>query len=128
MKTQRIISTCLAIAATTLLIPSPVSAADDDSVVTAQHSDIRRATVSYRDLNLVSSAGVRALRSRVRSVAIRLCTDVSAEYVYSPVDDARCANRAMTGAEPQIARAVARANNADLASTAGGTITLAMRR
>jgi UrcA family protein len=82
----------------------------DDDLITQR--------VSHRDLNLASAFGQKALRFRVRSATRKVC---------APLDDTgqrtqrqECRSVAWQGAKPQIARAIARAEQ--LAAT--GTTSL----
>lgn len=58
--------------------------------------------VSYADLNLASEAGMRALNSRVRSAASRLCRNPGVLGVAETAAASKCMTLAIRGADRQI--------------------------
>jgi UrcA family protein len=65
--------------------------------------------VSYRDLNLAVKADQKTLGRRVGGAVRRVCTDANAFGTYADPVFRDCANDSWDNARPQIARAIARA-------------------
>ena len=82
-------------------------------VVTGPSAETLTRYVSYRDLNLASKAGEKALRRRVNTTASEICYELNADFsVYAII---ACRSEALHDARPQIRQAVLRAQQ--LAST-----------
>lgn len=68
--------------------------------------------VSYGDLNLGSSAGVAALKQRVRSAASAVCGKSDARDTASTTRARACVSNAIDGANASVDRAIATARGA----------------
>ena len=85
------------------------SAASAQVVVYAQPSEVRVEHVSYADLDLAKHSEAKTLEQRVAGAVKRVCLF---ENSYSGLQDPgyySCSGDAWDGAEPQIAKATARA-------------------
>jgi len=80
-------------------------------------------TVSYADLNLTNANGVAALERRVRGAANQLCQPTAPGITAERALRQRCFVTAIEGARPQIAAAIARRAEAQLAGAATIAIT-----
>ena len=109
----------LALSITSLVFATP-SLAQGQIAVRAVSSE-----VSYADLNLANADGVAALERRVRGAANQLCQPDIAGVTADRVQRQRCYVAAIEGARPQIAAAIARRSQSQLA--AARTITIAAR-
>jgi UrcA family protein len=128
MNTTKIISACLAFAMVSVLIPAVAFGQDEESVVTGKRPDLPTKHVGFRDLNLSSESGVKALRSRVRRAANDVCGDREAVLLYSVIAQRRCFNGAVAGAEPQIANAIQLYGSNTVAASRFNAIVIAARR
>ena len=89
------------------------SAAVPPLVVTATQTDMPTSRVGYADLNLASRAGEKALHRRVGKAVKSVCDEAvgpSASYDI----DLSCRSFAWSGARPQMALAVKRAQEISL--------------
>jgi UrcA family protein len=107
----------LAMSITSLIFATP-SLAQDQIAVRAVSSE-----VSYADLNLANAEGVAALERRVRGTANQLCQPTIAGVTAERVQRQRCYVIAIEGARPQIAAAIARRAQGQLAAARTITIT-----
>lgn len=109
MDYSKCIATCGAIlvasaAIATVVIPAE---AKPPIVVTGPSSDTITRHVSFRDLNLATKAGEKALRRRVSYTASDICYELNSDLsVHAKME---CRKDAIFDARPQIARAVLRA-------------------
>lgn len=110
-------SAVLAMSITSLLFATPSLAQSQMEVRAVSR------TVSYADLNLANADGVAALERRVRGAANQLCQPKAAGITAERVLRHRCYVTAIEGARPQIAAAVARRAQAQLAAARNITIT-----
>jgi len=80
-------------------------------------SDVSRQVVTYRDLNLTSVAGQKALDARVRRAARIVCGDDDKDLGIA-MYNRKCRQKAIAAAQPQImvAMAKARVRTADAGS------------
>jgi UrcA family protein len=103
---------------------SPALAKPSDVVVTAQRDEVPTATVAYRDLNLASASGRKALQARVNRAVRTLCpTDgIMALSLEAAAKD--CRSLAWRSANPQIETAIQRAR---FASNSDGSIVVTLR-
>ena len=110
-----------AAALTALLIPA--AHAMDETIVEA---NVVRTTanISYADLNLAKAADVAELQARVRRAATNICIDRGTRDLARTMNGLECRSTAIENAKPQIALAVANANNQQLAENR--TISVAM--
>jgi UrcA family protein len=101
-------------------LPAGMAAAQDvDTVVDGQRSgDNAKAYVKFRDLNLGSTEGVAALKSRVRRAANSVCMPNGVTDLATTSRALACRGTAIAAAQPQIARAVERFRNQDYAALA----------
>jgi UrcA family protein len=99
-----------------LLLPAAALAQTDDTVVQGQRGDLPVAYVQYRDINLGNAEGVGKLRARGRRVADAICVEHGVTSLSRRVSGLHCKQTAITSAEPQIARVVARFRDGDLAA------------
>jgi UrcA family protein len=95
------------------------ASAKDVTVVSSSPEDSLSERVSYADLDLASTAGVKVLASRVRLAVRHVCAPVAERTTYVQFND--CRSFAWGGARPQMDRAIERATQ--LAST--GTTSIA---
>jgi UrcA family protein len=103
---------------------SPALAKPSDVVVTAQRDEAPTAIVAYRDLNLASASGRKALDSRVSRTIKSLCP-ISGIMPLSQEAAARaCRSVAWLSANPQIETAIQRAR---FASSSDGSIVVTSR-
>ncbi len=93
-------------------VAAPAEAGKRPVVVTGPSKDTITRYVSYRDLNLASKAGEKTLKQRVGTTVNEICYELNEEF---SVVQAECRRDAWSGARPQIARAVLRAQQ--IAST-----------
>ena len=103
----------LAACAATLVVFGATSPAlaSEQIVVTATEEEVPVRLVSYLDLDLVKAADERTLVRRVRHAAKDVCTEsVDGGFYYQRTFIA-CRSNALTGAKPQIERAVTRARD-----------------
>lgn len=102
----------VALTGTGLLATSPADAksrSDKPVLVFGQRieADVPIEKVGYRDLNLATRAGEKALNTRVGGAVQLVCArSVPSGYLY---EEMSCHSFAWGGARPQIARAVMRA-------------------
>jgi len=91
----------------------PAVAAEPPLVVTAPDTDLPTRRVGYADLNLASKAGEKTLHRRVGKAVKSVCDEAvgpSASYDI----DLSCRSFAWSGARPQMALAVKRAQEISL--------------
>jgi len=91
---------------------APAAAQNKDVVVTGADSDAVVRLVDFRDLNLASAPGERALVKRVRYAVSDVCMEaVGDNKGYLLQASTNCRTASWAGAEPQVARAVQRARD-----------------
>jgi UrcA family protein len=71
------------------------------------HEDQLSERVSYADLNLASAEGVKTLTWRVSGAVRRVCAPL--EHSLKPIQHSQCTSFALKGAQPQMERAIVRA-------------------
>lgn len=108
MRTTSLITALLAVAAA-----SPVCA-EKPIVVEA---DAPTAHVSYADLNLGSTAGMKVLQARIRHAAQALCVESSRTDVTRALQEKKCFNSALASAEIQVEAASRSPRNMATAAT-----------
>jgi UrcA family protein len=116
MAYSKAIAICGAIVvASAAIATTPLAAAPNRPIVVTGPRNEETITryVSYRDLNLASQAGEKALKLRVRKTVHDVCDELNPDY--SAHDRWPCQLEAWHGARPQISQAVMRARQ--LAST-----------
>lgn len=84
----------------------------------APQDQIRR-TVSYRDLNLVTTVGAQTLHRRVDRAVQSLCVEAVGAVANEELE-MKCAKSSWAGANPQVEQAIERAKQ--LAATGKSTI------
>lgn len=98
------------VAAVLIFAGPPAQAQDGQIIVQAPSANVRGERVSYYDLNLATRAGERSLKRRVGGAVERVCLyDEGVWYGLAVPDYNQCANRAWSGARPQMIGAVYRA-------------------
>lgn len=98
------------VAASIVFAGSAALAQDGQIIVQAPAADVRIERVSYYDLNLATRAGEQTLERRVGGAVERVCLyDEGRWYGLAVPDYTYCAERAWSGARPQIVGAVYRA-------------------
>jgi UrcA family protein len=127
MKNTALLTAFCALVSVNTLIPTPVFAQDEESVVTAPRSDLRTRHVSYDDLNLATEKGIDRLRLRVRHAAQDVC-DADGSALTQFYHARKCIRGAIAGAEPQIARVMERYSGQNVAAMASSTIVIAANR
>ncbi|SNS18119.1 UrcA family protein [Sphingomonas laterariae] len=105
---------CISIAAVGAASMAPALAEPPVTTIMAAPDGTRNVRISYRDLDLASADGQKALAARVRKAGRVAC---DADDAVSSFDPARraCVHDAYAGARPQMAAAIARARTSDLA-------------
>lgn len=95
-----------AVGALALIAPA---AARRPLVVTGHRvtSDLPTRTISYTDLNLARAEGARTLESRVRGAVFDVCADAGIQPFETGYGE--CQRTAWSGARPQMALAIQRA-------------------
>lgn len=103
--------------AAALVTPTFAYADDKETVVRGVRSDgAPVAYVKYRDLNLGTPEGVKALNDRVRRVANSMCMPNGVHDLRTKWMGWECRDIAIASAKPQIARVVENYSKADYAS------------
>ena len=93
-------------------------------------AEFRTERVGYRDLNLASPAGEKMLTKRVAGAVRRVCSGDEEYISLIDSDYFTCASGAWVGARPQMAKAIARAQEIALhgrSSIAATAITISAR-
>ncbi|WP_324805607.1 UrcA family protein [Sphingomonas sp. LY29] len=114
---------CSGAIAASLILSSAAAVAQRPVVVQAKPSEVPTAKVSYTDLNLASTEGAATLEKRVGKAIRKVC---AANNTYSASPERHfttCAANARAQARPQIASAVARAQQ--MAATGSATLAAA---
>jgi UrcA family protein len=88
---------------------SPAAAEPRPIVVTGAESDIPVRFVSFRDLNLARAGDEQILVKRVGYAATDVCTESVSNLASPGYEYLTCRSHALSGARPQIDRAVLRA-------------------
>ncbi len=108
-KTSTIARPLLALA----LVAAPL-AAQEPTVVTGAHQPTYQERVSFADLDLSQGSAQRALKTRVRRAADRVCIEAEGplpSYGYGFGSDLTCADLTYNHARPQIVAAIDRAKS-----------------
>jgi UrcA family protein len=111
-------------------VAAPAAVQDKPVVVYAEPENVRTERVSYRDLDLAVASDQKALHRRVGSAVRRVCE--MDDHDLGAVDPMyrACALESWADARPQIARAIARAEQLALngqPSITAGAIAIASR-
>ena len=111
--------------AASLSIATPAAARQDRPVVVYAEPQEDRLTerVPYGDLNLASTQGTRKLNRRVASAVQRVCHYDGDQIGVQNLGYRLCSDEAWDGARPQIAQAIARAQ--EIAMTGKSSIAAA---
>jgi UrcA family protein len=91
---------------------APAAAQNRTVVVTGTDSDAVVRLVNFRDLNLATAPGERALLKRVHHTVSEVCLEAIGDnkgYLLAP--SVTCRTQSWAGAAPQVARAVQRARD-----------------
>lgn len=113
LKLALTLASCAALATTAAAANEPITVTGSDSV-----------RVSYADLNLGSSSGLKTLEGRVRRAAKKLCVDRRVDDLEREMAGRACISAALASAQPQIEQAMADTGETRLASTQGITVKL----
>ena len=99
------------VTASLLVSAATAQAAQEKPVVVyaGPQEDIFTERVSYRDLDLAAKADQKTLNKRVGGAVRRVCTSANAFGTYADLVYRVCADDSWDNARPQIARAIARA-------------------
>jgi UrcA family protein len=106
-KTLSLLAAC-AVTAGGLAIAAPAVGKERPVVVTAPSEDIPTRYVSYRDLNLATPLGEKALFNRVGYAVKDVCIESTGRDAHFYIEMG-CRKFAWSGARPQISQAVQRA-------------------
>jgi UrcA family protein len=106
---------------------SPALARPSEVVVTAQRDEAPTAIVAYRDLNLASASGRKALHSRVNRAVKSLCPIDGIMALSLEAAAKECRSVAWLSANPQIETAIQRARFAAARGQASGSIVVTSR-
>lgn len=115
MNRMNLTCAALAVAMTSLVVPSTVFAQERSVVVTGEVRPT--AFVSYADLNLNHEDGVNHLFRRVRQAATGLCMDPGRQPIKSMLEGWACRDQAIAGAQDQVDRAINSGNRFAAAQT-----------
>ena len=86
----------------------PAAAQDRPVFVYGEPESTRTEHVQFADIDLATSSGARKLQARVGGAVKRVCL-FEPEIRLQPSDYQACASDSLAKAEPQVARAIARA-------------------
>jgi UrcA family protein len=86
----------------------PAAAQDRPVFVYGEQESTRTEHVRFADIDLATSSGARKLQARVGGAIKRVCL-FEPEIRLQPSDYQACATDSLAKAEPQVARAIARA-------------------